>query len=180
MNDYSNWLLCEGLGDNDAALYRPNVISPSNGLDLSGASQYNFAQTRRRSLWIVCVSPAVREALRCSYPSKSQYPLFTVPPASRRKGRVFQRIAEVFSGQCNMTGEAPPERGDAGGLFFAIRARPHRRYAIRRSPPRHAIPRLALRHRKFHQADTAAPAAQYGTDGVTERSSPGHCWKCAG
>lgn len=39
----------------------------------------------------------------------------------REEGRVFQRIAEVFSGQCNMTGERLQSGAMRRVYFFAIR-----------------------------------------------------------
>ncbi len=98
--------IAEGLGDNVLAR-RYRQLSFRHRMAHSiypGDPQYNDFAKLAAIVVDSCVSPAV--AGHCDV-------LILRKPVSaihqrrqhREEGRVFQRIAEVFSGQCNMTGE---------------------------------------------------------------------------
>lgn len=98
--------IAEGLGDNVLARrYRQMSFRHRMAHSIyPGDPQYNDVAKRRRSLWIVASarrSPGIAMFLSFEEP----VPAIHQRRQHREEGRVFQRIAEVFSGQCNMTGE---------------------------------------------------------------------------
>lgn len=114
--------IAEGLGDNVVARrYRQMSFRHRMAHSIyPGDPQYNDFAKRRRSLWIVCVSPAVAGHCDVLILRRTSTRYSPAPPASRgRTGLPAHRRS--FQRSVQYDWRAPPERGDAESLFFAIR-----------------------------------------------------------
>ncbi len=114
--------IAEGLGDNVLAR-RYRQLSFRHRMAHSiypGDPQYNDFAKPAAIVVDSLRQPGGRRALRCSYPSKTSIRYSPAPPASRgRTGLPAHRRS--FQRSVQYDWRAPPERGDAESLFFAIR-----------------------------------------------------------